>query len=128
MPEKNELLGSGGQLAIRNMLSQLFSHWKLTDDEIMAIVGLPPNDFALLCQRQNDGQVEMSPELMERAGHLLGIHKSLRQLFPQNRDLAYAWMNTRNRAFEGRTPIAVVKENGKAGLLEVRAYLSGKCD
>ena len=60
---------------------------------------------------------------MERAGHLLGIHKNLRLLFSQNRDLAYGWIKTRNLAFENRSPIEVIREYGFAGLLMVRAYL-----
>ena len=64
-----------------------------------------------------------SRDQYERVGHLLGIHKSLRLLFPQNRDLAYRWMSTRNKAFDNLTPVEVVKERGFAGLLMVRAYL-----
>ena len=47
----------------------------------------------------------------------------LRLLFPHNRDLAYRWMTTRNKAFDNLTPVEVVKEWGFAGLLMVRAYL-----
>lgn len=128
MKEGTELLNSRDQVAIWNMLSQLFSHWKLTDEDVSAVLGLELDDHEVLCKLRHGDQMEMNPELMERAGHVLGIHKNLRQLFPRNRGLAYAWMKTRNRAFDGRTPMTVVKEDGKAGLLKVRAYLSGKCD
>jgi hypothetical protein len=64
-----------------------------------------------------------SRDLQERAGHVLAIHKNLRLIFPQDRDLAYAWMTRRNRAFEGRTPVEVIREWGFTGLLMVRAYL-----
>ena len=50
-------------------------------------------------------------------------HKNLRLLFPLDRDLAYAWIKTRNRAFDNRTPIEVIREFGFAGLLMVLAYL-----
>jgi hypothetical protein len=49
--------------------------------------------------------------------------KNLRLLFPQNRDLAYRWMTTRNKAFENLTPVEVIRQWGFAGLLMVRAYL-----
>ncbi len=64
-----------------------------------------------------------SRDANERAGHLLAIHKNLRLLFPHNRDLAYRWMSTRNQAFEGRTPVDVVRDFGFAGILMVRSYL-----
>jgi hypothetical protein len=60
---------------------------------------------------------------VKRVGHLLGIYKNLRLLFPQNRDLADRWMSTRNKAFDNLTPVEVVKEWGFAGLLMVRGYL-----
>ena len=41
-------------------------------------------------------------DLLARAGHLLGIHKALRILFPQDRDLAYRWVTTPNRRFGER--------------------------
>lgn len=59
----------------------------------------------------------------ERVGHLLGIHKNLRLLFPQNRKLAYRWMSTRNKALDNFTPVEVVREWVFAGLLVVRGYL-----
>ena len=61
-------------------------------------------------------------DLLERAGHLLGIHKSLRILYPHNRDLAYRWITTPNRRFGNRAPIEVMKE-GFLGLVAVRRYL-----
>ena len=60
---------------------------------------------------------------MERASRLLGIHKSLRLLLSDNRDLAYAWVKTRNRAFENRAPIKVIGNVGVAWLIMVGAYL-----
>lgn len=58
-----------------------------------------------------------------RVGHLLGIHKNLRLLFPRNQDYLYGWMKTKNKAFENRTPVEVVRELGFMGLLMVRSYL-----
>lgn len=58
----------------------------------------------------------------EDQASLLGIHKNLRLLFPHNRELAYRWMTTRNKAFDNQTPVEVVKGWGFAGLLMVRAF------
>ena len=35
----------------------------------------------------------------------------------------YGWMRTKNKAFENRTPVEVVRELGFMGLLMVRSYL-----
>jgi hypothetical protein len=61
---------------------------------------------------------------VEFAGHLLAIHTSLRTLFPANPELAYGWMQTPNKAFEGATPLAMIETSGMAGLLTIRAYLN----
>ena len=59
---------------------------------------------------------------LERAGHLLGIHKSLRMLFPHDLDLAHRWMTQPNRQL-GARPVDLVIEHGFEGLLAVRRYL-----
>jgi len=51
------------------------------------------------------------------------IHKNLRLLFPQNCDLAYQWMSTRNKVFDNYSPVELVKGWGFTGLLMVRSYL-----
>ena len=56
---------------------------------------------------------------------LLGIHKTLRIIFPQNRDLAYRWMSTFNRRL-GQRPVDLVLERGFEGLIAVRRYLEAE--
>lgn len=109
--------------AISKMLMQLFAHWKLTTEEMLDALGYSLNNRAMLGKLRHGDPISSSRDTMDRAGHLLGIHKNLRLLFSHNRDLAYAWMKTRNRAFDNRTPIEVIHEYGFAGVLMVRAYL-----
>ena len=123
MPEETEWVESNDRQAICRMLAQLFVHWKLTDDECLAVLGHLPEDHAVLARLRNCDPTALGSGSLERAGHLLGIHKNLRQLFPQNRDLAYAWMETSNRAFDDCTPIDFIGRQGLAGLRTVRAYL-----
>jgi hypothetical protein len=56
-------------------------------------------------------------------GHLLGIHLALRLIFPQNRQLAYSWIKTPNRRFDGKTPLEVMLGEGFLGVVMVRRYL-----
>ena len=105
------------------MVMTLLDHWRLTTEDQAALLGLAPGSRAALANYRRGKPIGTSRDQYERVGHLLGIHKNLRLLFPQNRDLAYRWMSTRNRAFDHRTPVEVVKEWGFAGLLMVRAYL-----
>ena len=109
--------------AISKMLMQLFEHWAISTEEQLDMLGLARDNRAALARYRKGVPISASRDANERAGHLLAIHKNLRLLFPHNRDLAYRWMSTRNQAFEGRTPVDVVRDYGFAGLLMVRGYL-----
>lgn len=109
--------------AIAGMLMKLFDHWKLSTEEQLDALGFSVTNRAALARYRRGEPISGSRDTLERAGHLLGIHKNLRLLFPADRDLAYAWMKTSNRAFDNRSPIEVIREFGFAGLLMVLAYL-----
>lgn len=109
--------------AIAKMLMKLFELWAVGTEDQLDMLGLARDNRAALTRYRKGAPIAASRDAMERAGHLLAIHKNLRLLFPHNRDLAYRWMSTRNKAFDGRTPIEAIREFGFAGLLMVRAYL-----
>jgi hypothetical protein len=109
--------------AIAGMLVKLFEHWQLSTEEQLDALGFSTSNRAILSKYRRGEPISGSRDTLERAGHLLAIHKNLRLLFPRNRELAYAWIKARNRAFENRTPIEVIREFGFAGLLMVLAYL-----
>jgi len=109
--------------ALAKMVMALLDHWSLSTEDQAALLGIAPGNRAALTRYRKGEPIGTSRDQLERVGHLLGIHKNLRLLFPQNRDLAYRWMRTRNKAFDNLTPVDVVKDWGFAGLLMVRAYL-----
>ena len=109
--------------ALARMVMTLLDHWKLGTEDQATLLGIAPGNRAALANYRRGKPIGTSRDQYERVGHLLGIHKNLRLLFPQNRDLAYRWMSTRNRAFDNLTPVEVVREWGFAGLLMVRTYL-----
>jgi hypothetical protein len=115
--------GEVDRKAIAGMLMKLFDHWRLSTEEQLDVLGFSPTNRAVLTKYRRGEPISGSRDTLERAGHLLGIHKNLRLLFPHNRDLAYAWMKTRNRAFDNLTPTEVIRKFGFAGLLMVLAYL-----
>lgn len=109
--------------ALAKMVMKLLDHWRLGTEDQAALLGLSAGNRAALGRYRNGAPIGTSRDQLERVGHLLGIHKNLRLLFPQNRDLAYRWMSTRNRAFDNLAPVEVVRDYGFAGLLMVRGYL-----
>ena len=109
--------------ALARMVMRLFDHWGLSTEDQAALLGIASGNRAALSNYRSGKPIGTSRDQYERVGHLLGIHKNLRLLFPHNRELAYRWMRTRNKAFENLTPVDVVKEWGFTGLLMVRSYL-----
>jgi Antitoxin Xre/MbcA/ParS C-terminal toxin-binding domain/Antitoxin Xre-like helix-turn-helix domain len=107
---------------LARMIVQLLDHWALSTAEQSALLGLSAGSRTTLSRYRAGEPLADSRDLIDRAGHLLGIHKSLRILFPHDRDLAYRWMSTPNFRF-GARPVDVVVEHGFEGLLAVRRYL-----
>lgn len=108
---------------ITPMLLTLFDLWQLSSEEKLAALGLSLENRAALTRYKKGEAISASRDMLDRAGNLLAIHKALRLLFPQNPELAYGWMKTRNKAFHGQTPIETIVELGFPGLLYVRSYL-----
>lgn len=109
--------------ALAKMVTRAFDNWDLETDEALAMLGLAEGSRSTLSRYRRGAPLGPNRDLMERAGHILAIHKNLRLMFPHGREKAYQWMRTRNRAFDNLTPAEVVSKYGFQGLLMVRAYL-----
>jgi transcriptional regulator with XRE-family HTH domain len=109
-----------GRLAA--MVTRLLDHWDLTAAEQAELLGLSSGSRSTLARYRSGEPLADSRDLLDRAGHLLGIHKSLRLLFPHDKDLAYRWMTQPNRRL-GARPVDLIIELGFEGLLAVRRYL-----
>lgn len=108
---------------VGKMLMALFDHWQLSTSDQLSLLGLSKDNRAALSKYRKGQPLANDRDKLERAGHLLAIHKALRLLFPHNRDLAYAWMSQPNRAFQGQTPTQLIDQQGMLGLYMVRTYL-----
>ncbi len=104
------------------MVTRLLDHWQLTAAERAEVLGLSGGSRSTLGRYRSGEPLGDSRDLLDRAGHLLGIHKSLRLLFPHDPDLSYRWMTQPNRRL-GARPVDLILEHGFEGLLAVRRYL-----
>jgi transcriptional regulator with XRE-family HTH domain len=107
---------------LARMVVSLLDHWKLTPSDQAVLLGLSTQSRSTIARYRRGEPLADSADLLARAGHLLGIHKALRILFPHDRDLAYRWVSTPSRRFGGRAPLEIMKQ-GFEGLLAVRRYL-----
>lgn len=107
---------------LARMVVRLLDLWELGAADQAQLLGLSPQSRSTLARYRRGEPFADSADLLARAGHLLGIHKALRILFPHDRALAYRWVRTPNRRFGERAPLEVMKQ-GFEGLLAVRRYL-----
>ena len=107
---------------LARMVAALLDHWELSPNDQAVLLGLSTQSRSTISRYRRGEPLADSADLLARAGHLLGIHKALRILFPHDRDLAYRWVTTLNRRF-GATPLDVMKQHGYEGILAVRRYL-----
>lgn len=108
---------------LARMVVTLLDHWKLAPADQAVLLGLSAQSRSTVARYRRGEPLADSADLLARAGHLLGIHKALRILFPHDRELAYRWVATPNRRFGGVPPLEIMKRHGFEGILAVRRYL-----
>lgn len=104
-------------------VSKLFDKWGLSTADRLALLGLSEENRAALQRYAKGEALAANRDLTDRVGHLLGIHKSLRLLFPRNEEIVAGWISSSNAKFGGNTPIQVVRRYGLPGLAMVRGTL-----
>jgi Protein of unknown function (DUF2384) len=121
-PESPDFRSAVSRAALAKMATRLFDLWDLSTGDQAALLGLSGTSRSTLARYRKGAPLDDNVDLLGRVGHLLGIHKSLRIIFPHNRDLAYRWVRTANSRFSGQRPVDIMR-GGYEGLLAVRRYL-----
>jgi uncharacterized protein (DUF2384 family) len=119
---KKKTLTEGERASLSKMLIRLFDLWGLASPERCALLNLSPTSRMMLSRYRKGKPLQDDPDLLDRVGHLLGIHKNLRIIFPNNRDLVYRWVKAPNQRFDGKSPLEIMCK-GSEGILFVRRYL-----
>lgn len=108
---------------LAKLVVALLDHWQLRLPDQAALLGLSAQSRSTIARYRKGEPFADNADLIARAGHLLGIHKALRILFPHDRGLAYRWVSAPNRRFGGAAPLDIMKKHGYEGILAVRRYL-----
>jgi len=111
------------RVVLAKAISRLFDSWNLSAVDRLALLGLSETNRTALARYGHGEPLAASRDLLDRAGHLLGIHKSLKLLYPRNPELVRSWMSSRNQKFLGTTPTEVARRFGLPGLVMVRGIL-----
>lgn len=109
---------------LARVVAVLFGKWELPGDAQLALLGMSPESRKLLPQyRRGERALPNARDTLDRAGYLLGIHKGLRLLFPEDEELRYGWIRRANTLLGGRTPLAVMLEDGLVGLARIARFV-----
>ncbi len=122
-PASADQRSRGSRSVLAKSLAKLFDLWHLGSADRLALLGLNESNRSALQRYAKGEPLASSRDLMDRAGHLLGIHKSLRLLYPANPEIVSGWMSSPNEKFGRLTPVEVARKWGLPGLVMVRGTL-----
>ncbi|HKQ81271.1 MAG TPA: antitoxin Xre/MbcA/ParS toxin-binding domain-containing protein [Steroidobacteraceae bacterium] len=111
------------RVVLARAVSKLFALWELSAGDQLSLLGLSETNRIALQRYAKGEALAANRDLLERVGHLLGIQKSLKLLYPHNAEIVNGWMSSPNSKFDGASPVEIVRKFGFAGLLMVRGTL-----
>ncbi len=121
--QRPDLTSDASRVGLARLITKLFDLWDLSTSDRLELLGQSVNSRANLTKYRKGSPLPNLRDLLDRAGWLLSIHKSLRLLYPHNETLRYTWINRRNKAFDNLTPLQVIRYEGIIGMAKVSRYL-----
>ena len=118
-----DITSDESRIGLAKLITKLFDLWELSTTDRLELLGQSPSSRANLAKYRNGAPLPNLRDLLDRAGWLLSIHKSLRLLYPYNETLRYSWVSRRNKAFDNLTPLELMQQEGIIGLAKVSRYL-----
>lgn len=97
--------------------------WGVKADEQRVLLGSPASSTLFKWKKGEVSKINV--DTLERISYILGIYKALGILFT-TREQADAWVNKRNRDFNGETALAFMLRGKMANLSETRRYLDAQ--
>ncbi|MCS3904081.1 hypothetical protein J2T55_002114 [Methylohalomonas lacus] len=83
----------------------LFDKWHVADEQRLQMLGESADNTALLQTLAEGGSLEADSEALQRAGHLLGIHRSLQQRYANSPRIVEEWIHCPNSLTNNQAPI-----------------------
>jgi hypothetical protein len=98
------------------------AQWGLNEKDCMVLLGEPSRATYYNWKKGEAGK--LSKDTIDRLSYIVGIHKALRILVP-NEEIAHAWIKNANDAplFAGQAPLALMLSGSLVDLFRVRSYL-----
>jgi len=112
------------RVALTRRTMSLLEDWGLAARDIAVILDLPEGIKARHISRfKEEEPFPDEPGVLRRVAYLVRIEDSLHTYFPGNPEMRNVWVKRGNKKFGKRAPIAVMVEDGEAGLINVLSHL-----
>jgi len=124
--KQKEIIGSDEE---RRVLARAFfglvNKWDLTRDQEAQLLGWTYQEKRTKLENMREGKTNLPQDRdkVERVIDLVNIHKSLRVLFPDDKELVYQWVKVPRERFGDFSALDVMLEDGKEGISAIRQYL-----
>jgi hypothetical protein len=103
--------------------------WGVSNAQKIILLALPTGTRIRAIYRYQQGEpLPDNSVTREHIQHLLGIAEALRLAYPRNKQGGKLWLNRANKNFSYRTPLAVMLEDGLAGITAVRMRIDCSYD
>lgn len=108
--------------SLTQMVIDYLDSWKLSPEEMIAILGLPSSTKSRHLQqyRSMDKSLPQDETSLKRIDHIVGIADALRTTFPFSDQMRVMWLRKPHRRFNKNTPLSVILSEGVNGLMRVR--------
>jgi hypothetical protein len=107
--------------ALAEAVTALFDRWELSPADQLIVLGL--TDLEEVARYREGGPLSNDPDLLERVGHLLAIHRALQDVYESDPVLCDRWMLAKDFLLGNRSPLEVVRQEGLEGLKVIRRSL-----
>ena len=103
--------------------------WGVSNAQKLSLLALPSGTRTRTIHRYQQGEpLPDNSTTREHVEHILGIAEALRLAYPRNKQGGKLWLNRANKNFAHRTPLAVMIEDGLAGITAVRMRIDCSYD
>ncbi|MBN4079539.1 DUF2384 domain-containing protein [Beggiatoa alba] len=117
------------QVSLTLRVITVLADWQLTSADKICLLALPDNTRTRSIQKYQQGvPLPFDNTVREHVDHLLGIEDSLRLANPRNSQAGSLWIRRPLPRLQGRTPLAIMLEDGLAGIIAVRKHLDCSFD
>jgi hypothetical protein len=103
---------------IAEILVELFKQWELHELNQAELLGLKS-----MAKLKHGNPLPDTGHILERAGHLLAIHRALIKLYPTQENKRNQWITRANLEFNHTTPLKIMLEEELDGIKKVREFV-----